>query len=44
MRWNGAGVSCDCPCHGSCFSLNGKVLTAPSIRRFDQGQGERYLI
>jgi hypothetical protein len=31
VRWNSAEISWDCPCHGSRFSVNGKVLTAPSV-------------
>ncbi len=32
VRWNSAEISWDCPCHGSRFSVNGKVLTAPSVK------------
>lgn len=31
VRWNSAELSWDCPCHGSRFGVNGKVLTAPSV-------------
>lgn len=31
VRWNSAEISWDCPCHGSRFSVNGEVLTAPSV-------------
>lgn len=31
VRWNGAEISWDCPCHGSRFNLNGKMLTGPSV-------------
>ncbi|AZA73685.1 FAD-dependent oxidoreductase [Chryseobacterium indoltheticum] len=30
VRWNSAEKSWDCPCHGSRFAVNGKLLTAPS--------------
>ena len=30
VAWNGAERSWDCPCHGSRFSVDGDVLTAPS--------------
>jgi len=30
VRWNGAEKSWDCPCHGSRFSINGRLLTGPS--------------
>jgi len=32
VRWNSAEISWDCPCHGSRFNVNGKVLTAPSAK------------
>jgi len=32
VRWNGAELSWDCPCHGSRFGIDGKVLTAPSLK------------
>lgn len=32
VRWNGAELSWDCPCHGSRFGIDGKVLTAPSVK------------
>ena len=31
VRWNSAEISWDCPCHGSRFGVNGKVLNAPSV-------------
>ena len=30
VRWNSAEISWDCPCHGSRFNVNGKILTGPS--------------
>ncbi|MGO4709444.1 FAD-dependent oxidoreductase [Chryseobacterium sp. 2TAF14] len=30
VRWNSAEKSWDCPCHGSRFAINGKLLNAPS--------------
>ncbi|WP_294200947.1 FAD-dependent oxidoreductase [uncultured Chryseobacterium sp.] len=31
VRWNSAELSWDCPCHGSRFNINGKILTGPSV-------------
>lgn len=31
VRWNSAELSWDCPCHGSRFNVNGKILTGPSV-------------
>lgn len=32
VRWNSAELSWDCPCHGSRFNINGKLLTGPTVR------------
>lgn len=32
VRWNGAELSWDCPCHGSRFNVNGKILTGPATK------------
>ena len=32
VRWNSAELSWDCPCHGSRFNVNGKMLTGPTVR------------
>ncbi|MCL6261041.1 FAD-dependent oxidoreductase [Aquiflexum sp. TKW24L] len=32
VRWNSAEISWDCPCHGSRFNINGKMLTGPSVK------------
>ena len=32
VRWNSAEISWDCPCHGSRFNINGKLLTGPSVK------------
>lgn len=41
VAWNRAERSWDCPCHGSRFSVDGDVLTAPSrkpLQRFELGE------
>jgi glycine/D-amino acid oxidase-like deaminating enzyme/nitrite reductase/ring-hydroxylating ferredoxin subunit len=35
VAWNALEQSWDCPCHGSRFSPNGKVLNGPAIRGLD---------
>jgi glycine/D-amino acid oxidase-like deaminating enzyme/nitrite reductase/ring-hydroxylating ferredoxin subunit len=32
VSWNPAETSWDCPCHGSRFSVDGKVLQGPAVR------------
>ncbi|WP_317174129.1 FAD-dependent oxidoreductase [Chryseobacterium bernardetii] len=36
VRWNSAELSWDCPCHGSRFNVNGKLLTGPSTKPLDK--------
>ena len=36
VAWNSSEKSWDCPCHGSHFSANGKVLNGPSIHGLGQ--------
>ena len=31
VRWNSAEITWDCPCHGSRFNVNGKMLNAPAV-------------
>ena len=32
VAWNGAAKSWDCPCHGSRFDVDGRVLQGPAVR------------
>ncbi|WP_345988566.1 FAD-dependent oxidoreductase [Chryseobacterium sp. Chry.R1] len=32
VRWNSAEITWDCPCHGSRFNVNGKLLTGPAVK------------
>lgn len=39
VRWNNAELSWDCPCHGSRFNINGRILTGPAtegLERLDE--------
>lgn len=36
VHWNSAELSWDCPCHGSRFNVNGKVLTGPTTKRLQK--------
>jgi Rieske Fe-S protein len=36
VHWNSAEITWDCPCHGSRFSINGKVLTAPAVSHLER--------
>ncbi|ULT46493.1 Rieske 2Fe-2S domain-containing protein [Niabella defluvii] len=36
--WNNAEKTWDCPCHGSRFNINGKVLNAPAVRDLERVQ------
>ncbi|MDQ0593874.1 Rieske Fe-S protein [Chryseobacterium ginsenosidimutans] len=36
VRWNSAEISWDCPCHGSRFNVNGKLLTAPAVNNLQR--------
>jgi glycine/D-amino acid oxidase-like deaminating enzyme/nitrite reductase/ring-hydroxylating ferredoxin subunit len=43
VHWNGAEGSWDCPCHGSRFSPDGRVLNGPAsreLRRIDEEEEE----
>jgi Rieske Fe-S protein len=32
VKWNAAETSWDCPCHGSRFDVDGRILNAPATR------------
>ncbi|MDP9389290.1 MAG: FAD-dependent oxidoreductase [Actinomycetota bacterium] len=36
LQWNGAETSWDCPCHGSRFAVDGRVLNGPAVRPLEQ--------
>ncbi|MBX9448919.1 MAG: FAD-dependent oxidoreductase [Taibaiella sp.] len=36
VRWNNAELSWDCPCHGSRFNINGRLLNAPATKGLDR--------
>ena len=36
VHWNFAEKSWDCPCHGSRFDTNGKVIEGPSFKNLEQ--------
>ncbi len=36
VRWNSAELSWDCPCHGSRFNINGRLLNAPAVKGLER--------
>ena len=38
LRWNSDDLTWDCPCHGSRFDPDGKLLTGPAERKLEQKQ------
>lgn len=40
VRWNNAELSWDCPCHGSRFNINGKLLTGPTVKNLPKIESE----
>ncbi|MFP3834578.1 FAD-dependent oxidoreductase [Chryseobacterium sp. SIMBA_028] len=36
VRWNSAETSWDCPCHGSRFNINGRMLTGPTVKNLQR--------
>lgn len=43
VRWNSAELSWDCPCHGSRFNVNGKLLTGPTVQDLPRIESESEL-
>ena len=43
VAWNNTEKSWDCPCHGSRFDIDGKVLTAPARKNLEQVNVETLL-
>ncbi len=43
VRWNNAELSWDCPCHGSRFNVNGKLLTGPTVKDLPRIESESEL-
>lgn len=41
LSWNGAEKSWDCPCHGSRFDVDGRVLHGPAVKDLAQPKLER---
>lgn len=40
VAWNQAETSWDCPCHGSRFSCDGKILHGPAVQPLEQKAGD----
>lgn len=43
VRWNNAELTWDCPCHGSRFNVNGKMLTGPTVKDLQRIEPESNL-
>ena len=39
VQWNGAETSWDCPCHGSRFAPDGRVLQGPAVKDLSPAEG-----
>jgi Rieske Fe-S protein len=40
VSWNNTEKSWDCPCHGSRFSIDGELLTAPARKDLEKINAE----
>ena len=38
VSWNPAETNWDCPCHGSRFFVDGKVLQGPAVRDLEKNE------
>ncbi|KCZ71005.1 Rieske Fe-S protein [Candidatus Methanoperedens nitroreducens] len=38
VSWNNAERSWDCPCHGSRFNFDGKILHCPTVKKLEKRQ------
>jgi len=40
VNWNNAEISWDCPCHGSRYNFDGRVLHSPAVRDLKKIEGK----
>jgi len=40
VKWNNAEKSWDCPCHGSRFTYEGKVIEGPAVTDLEKGNAK----
>ena len=38
LNWNNSEKSWDCPCHGSRFNIDGKVIEGPAVTDLEFGE------
>lgn len=37
LNWNSAERTWDCPCHGSIFDIDGKIIQGPAVKPLKAG-------